>query len=738
MNKFDVPGPIISALEELGYLGLLEWEWAPSIDIDSSTRAQPIPVTAFWGHPYDQFHSALAVVTRNGVPDVDLARQTASQAWCHVLVCGERDASLWRAGRGGVTSIFERISIDYAANALIGNSSILKREEVANEKLRIRQYALFESDPAESAFQDWAFVPTDQQLGRLLSRVISAVTGRARTFEVKGEGNSIVPKEAVRWALRITALRIGRDRLWTMARGLNRTDIGPYVKAASVYPSRWRPAAPLNEADYHNLTGLVLENLHTADFSTIDPAIVVRALNAPGLGPIRKPMNLYPTPGPIVWQLVSLLPLSPEMGIADPTTGTGTFLVAAGHVLWNLTGSTSDIRSLLQPLLLASDQEDLPADVTRLSLDFAFGAEGSPWQVSTQQASASLKKFESRQGWAILGNLPWSGKGRSHNEATLIFEDYLKFLQDVPNGWIATITPRSMWTARSNLAKSLRSRIAQSFDVEHIWELNWNIVPGGRSEAVASILTTSEAKEGQSPRPITVWRRTTPQGAAQTIGYSRTWSQQDADPVFLGPYGCYFSDRMATFPRLSAIFNVRVGLQPKKTDELTQFIPQGGGAIPFVLATGNRGVRFKQGGPSYGTVEKPLWLPRNLLLDKEAVKAVFLRPQEMYRLEMGNLPQIAIPEQVFEGVHRLRVFLVNEQTAFSNRFLIFTPLPGAEPVHIEGVARILNSVFGRLWIHHFGSAGQHVSREELLKFPLPPSTLSEAWERNHYLNKSGY
>ena len=91
------PSAASIATRSLGALGyhdeLLVENWSPRGLVPGGLDRSAIPAVAFWAQPFDQFRSAIAVVNRNGIPDPDIARQVASQAWTHVVVCGASDAS---------------------------------------------------------------------------------------------------------------------------------------------------------------------------------------------------------------------------------------------------------------------------------------------------------------------------------------------------------------------------------------------------------------------------------------------------------------------------------------------------------------------------------------------------------------------------------------------------------------------------------------------------------------------
>jgi hypothetical protein len=520
--------------------------------------------------------------------------------------------------------------------------------------------------------------------------------------------------EVSRWAFRLLGLRIGMDKNWCVAQGLGREDVTSFTQRALEYPVPWKTASTVvKESILPHLTQLVLEKLQLYDFSTIDPALIVRGLGSPMLRPLKSAFDLFPTPRGIAWDMMSVLPLSSDQLICDPTSGTGTFLIAAGHGLWNVEGPDAPIAPILHSALTAGDRSHFATDLTRICLDLAFGWDEQQWDVRTVPVEATLAALDKQRPWVLVGNLPWSATGRAQNQSAVILHAYLKHVSEHDLGWIATITPRSIWMKRGSYGHNLRAAVASHFEVEHVWELGWGAIADGRSQAVACALSRRSpiAKKDEG---IVVWKREDQRGGLQIIGYRRSWSSDDPSPHFVAPDAMYFSRRLADCEMLQSICDIRVGFQPRSVNILDSFTEPTPTSIPFLLSTE---ILTSEDISSYVF---QYWLPESVISDDVQFSELFSWPAKQYRSDCQKLPQIVLSQHVYEGVHRLGVGVVHAPLLFSNRFFVCIPKIGTPRHIIIGASAVLNSVLGRLWLYWFASAGRDLAPTDLARFPLPP------------------
>ena len=715
MTSQELMGVLIGTLRDLRYPErYLVPDWHLHGVFADGDGVTTIPLMAFWGEPFDQLRSAIAIVHRNGRSDRVVAYDMAKRAWSHVIVCSDNELSLWLLEQDDVRPVIERVSIEAARGALLQHSSQLDRQKVAQSKLRLRQYALYEIDPSGQAFAEWAIKPSATHAAKAVSQMLRAVLGAPALSGIDLRKSPYELAEISRWAFRLLGLRIGTDKNWGVAQGLGREDVTSFTRRALEYPVPWKTASTaVKESILPSLTLLVLEKLRLYDFSTIDPALIVRGLGSPVLKPLKSALDLFPTPRGIAWDMMSVLPLTSDQLICDPTSGTGTFLIAAGHGLWNMEGPDASIAPILRTVLTAGDQSDFATDLTRISLDLAFGWAEQQWNVRTMSVEATLAALDKRRSRVLVGNLPWSATGKAQNQSAVILHAYLKHLSEHDSGWIATITPRSIWMKRGSYGQNLRAAVASHFEVEHVWELGWGAIMDGRSQAVACALSrrspTVKKDEG-----IVVWKREDQRRGLQTIGYRRSWSSDDPSPHFVSPDAMYFSRRLAECGTLQSMCDVRVGPQPRSVNILDSFAEPTPTSIPFVLST-----EILSSGDISSHVFQ-YWLPESVINDDIQFSKVFSRPADQYRSDRQRLPQIVLSQHVYEGVHRLGVGVVHAPLLFSNRFFVCIPKIGTPRHLVIGASAVLNSVLGRLWLYWFASAGRDLAKTDLERFPLPP------------------
>ena len=666
---------------ELGYpddLMCADWRMYASIMQPHSERT--VHVMAFWDRPFDLFRSALAVDRTNGLPPADQARQLSDITNSHVLLCGNGQATLWIREWPDTVKDVGHVSTSGVSNLLNEHREDLERTKIAEKKIRLRQYALYETDPQGHRGGAWFIQPDIAKTKHVFSRIGIEVTRNCKDFNINHAS----------WLYRILVLRVGLDREWKITQGLNQSAVSDFVVRGKQYPIPWNMR--LSDAESERITETVLESLRDFTFSYIDPLFLLQALRIPVVKHLEQSMNLFPTPKSAAWDMIDSIPIHDEMIIYDPTVGTGTFLIAAAQSLWNRCGNRPDMMATLRRIVRGSDISPFALDLSHMSLDLAFGWEDAGWDLMRGSAERMACRISSKHEWVIVGNPPWDASGRSNNKASSILSAYIDALKEVPRCWLGTIVPRSVWTKRDRYGAKIRDAVADRFQVESICELPWGTIEGGKAQALAVLLSRGH------PQTPTVWKRNDSRNAIHTIGYTIA----NPDSLLRSPDGRFLLQRLSDGQTIADFFNVRVGLQPRSVNTLP---PADVGGIPFVLNVGEG---------SYSSIK------RVHIEDHSWVMKHFTRPANDYRQELLCLPQIAMSGNIYEGSHRLQVYVQTEPRLFSNRFLVCTPRDVLPPDFAHGLKAILTSVLGKLWIHIFASAGRHIAKKDLEKFPLPP------------------
>ena len=678
------------SLNEFGYSDeFIETGWVPH-SVLPEEDAPHLPLTAFWGHPFDQFRSAVTIVEKNGVPAKELAKSIASRTLSHVLLCDDEEVELWLLDSRDIRRHESRVPITQTESLVESYSKELERSIVVDQKIRLRQYALYEADPKGRSFGDWAVRPSIEQASENLSRLVTTVLANSSST-LSSEENMI------RWLFRVLALRVGKDRHWGVASDLEREAVSEFAKRAEHYPRPWpKIGANFSIGERHSLSEDVLEALIKFDFSTVDPIFIVKAFGSPALRRIRAGIDLFPTPRPYAWDMMASIPLREGIGICDPTVGTGTFLVAAGHSFWTRWSSENDVLLQIRNSLHGTDESSLSTDLAHIALDLAFGWSDMGWQIAEERADIAVRKLSHEREWVLMGNLPWSGRGRSQNQAAEILGLYVDVLSKRDSGWIATIVPRTVWTSRDKTGNALRKSIDSNFQIESAWELPWEAIKGGRAQAIATVLSRGQ------PATTTVWNRHG-NGIVHTIGYSPA-RQGVPDRFFPSSDARYLKQRLANFPTLQDWYNVRVGIEVNFSYRVIR------GEIPFIRSLSR--VRNGEALPDYlGSAD--------IESGSDWAKRHFTRPAYDYREEFRVLPQIAIPRHIYEGPAQLRAMVFDQPMLFGRSFIVCTPRGETTMAFARGIATILASSLGRLWIYLFAGAGRHLSNVDLGQFPLP-------------------
>ena len=691
-------------LHGVGYdQSLIQTDWTPREVVRGGTPVS-VPLMAFWGKPFDQFRSAIAVTPKNGTSPNELAKRTVS----HVLMCEEDVAELWLLDADDL-KCESRVPLSQLEGLFAACRDRIERNNVAETKIRLRQYALYEADPKGDAFGQWAVRPSIDQAGSQLGRLIAAAKRQWSDKNDKKQANW------ARWLFRVLTLRVGLDRGWSVASGLGREDVSDFVARAADYPTAWHRTA-LSARHRIDITEKALGDLQHFDFSTVDPLFVSKAVEAASLKHIRSHIDLFPTPKPLAWDMVASIPLTEEVGIYDATAGTGTFLVAAGHSVWaNAVGATADLPDLRQGLH-GADSSPLSADLAHIALDLAFGyKEGPTWAVNHMGARQAVAALSPDREWLLVGNPPWAVHGSSGNEASEIMSHYVDALAKRKCGWIAIILPRTVLTSRRQRDRQMREKIAANFQLESAWELSFGSIPGGRAQATSIVLSRGRAKT------TTVWKQLDGNGVVNTTGYSRT---AHSSSFFVSPHGRFVESKFADSRPLSDWFDVKKGVELVAGGRLES--PPREGAISFVhllsqLGDGDGG---EAGRVRLGRNE----VPESFAVNDAVAKGGWLerncrRPARAYRGALETLPQIAVPRAVYEGVGNLcrSVAVVEKPTLFSEAFCVLVPRRAISQAFARGVAIVLTSLLGRLWIHLHALSGRHMSCSRLSELPLPPN-----------------
>ena len=138
-----------------------------------------------------------------------------------------------------------------------------------------------------------------------------------------------------------------------------------------------------------------------------------------------------------------------------------------------------------------------------------------------------------------------------------------------------------------------------------------------------------------------------------------------------------------------------------------------------------------------------VWLPESLIDDDSAVLSLFERPQRECRRAYRKVPQLVLTRHIYEGLHRLRVDLLDEPALFSDAFVICIPRSDwVSRDMVSGAAAVLGSIFGRVWLYLNAWAGRDLSIVDLEQFPIPvDSDLADlahfpaAGDRQHLLRR---
>lgn len=687
-------------LRGLGYDdALIQTDWTPH-DVVGDREPISVPVMAFWGKPHDQFRSAIAVVQDGGIPP----RQVAERSISHVLQCKDETATLW---------LLRETDLERKAQAPIGHLEGLldahrgqvDRVQVAQTKIRLRQYALYEADPQGHAFWQWAIRPTIDQARFELEQLVAKTKSRW--------DSDLSTADWARWLFRVVALRVGLDSNWSVASGLDRRDGAGFVDRAAQYPTHWRSAIPSHQRSA--ITEYALEALSHFDFRTVDHLFVSKAVGAAALQSLRLDIDLFPTPKPFAWDMMASIPLTEDIGVCDATAGTGTFLIAAGHAVWRNSRSTK--LPDLQNVLRGADSSPFSTDLARIGLDLAFGYNDTGWSIDNKDAKQAVAALPTGREWALVGNPPWAGKGTGQNAASDILSHYVDALSKRRRGWIALVLPRVVLTHRLRKAREMRRRIAAEFQLESAWNLPYGSIPGGRSQGIAISLSLGRGTN------TSVWKQLGVHGEVHTVGYRQA---SDVNGFFTSAHAHFMQSKFASYPRLGDWFESREGVV-LKSESRRQPIPDGG-HVPFLQRLAQ--LKALASYPCSGAKQRDdlaLLRLEDAISNDGWLKNNCISPAHAYRNALGRLPHIVVPRTVWEGVENLccSILVAYGPLVVSDAFCALIPKGDMSNEFAQGVAAILRSLLARLWIHLHAHAGRHVSIDKLRELPLPPKEVVE-------------
>ncbi len=431
---------------------------------DSLERPEPttISMAAYWGTPFDQFRSAVAVVSANTQQNIKpLLRQLVETLWTpYALVARPSIVEVWdglpqgsdlkdgpkliaEAKYGSIGATLQRLASSLAPTVL------------ETRKRNARQLALYELG-GEEAFQEWAFRPSKQRMERLLHQVLDTV--------VSDFTSQATTEDRLRMALRLFAVRVALDKGWVAG---DRTSAAELAAFALRYPSPWRISPAIaNEIAREFVLNFSSMNLAAADAGLISHVVQTHGL----LEGLRKKWKLYPTPPDLAWRMLERLPLErivrERPTIWDGTCGTGTLLVAALDRLRALGVQNAET---LNAMLRGNEKEPLLADLTHIALDTAYGAlNPKGWGITTGDVNEILKEGGVHPD-VIVGNPPFKATGSSGDEATEIVTKYLKTLPDA--GMISIVLPRAVLASAGKGAIGMRKLLLTEFVIENVEDL---------------------------------------------------------------------------------------------------------------------------------------------------------------------------------------------------------------------------------------------------------------------------
>jgi len=417
--------------------------------------------------------------------------------------------------------------------------------------------ALYEADPAPSAFTKWAYRPTVD----MLATVLVGVFRDAR--QTLGNGDHLTAGH-LRWLLRLTGVRILWDKRWIDPG--HRTDPDEMLTAAREYPTHVAALSDISQDDAELLASVVATRLGSIHLGAADGGILSQILQGHAItGDLQRAWKLYPTPRHLAWHMVSSLPFetipAAQRVVWDGTCGTGTILVAALERLRALAPALSlpELRRYLTQQLTGNDQAVAMTDASRIALDLALGAAaGTEWKISTGDVRQTT--FTDGRPNIILGNPPFHGHGWTLNTAVQLLETYADALP--AGGLISVIEPASIGSSES--ARAMRRKLVKQFDWYEVTELPPRTIQGINQEAL--VLSGRRRISAASDASVVTWRRMNRDGKTLNVEalQQRHWLDDKRDPL-VPPLAVRLRHHLRRFPSLADFVpdtNLTVGITP--------------------------------------------------------------------------------------------------------------------------------------------------------------------------------
>ena len=569
----EAESAILDSLQRIGYANsMIDQNIQFNILGVSSRYLEPVPLAAFWGSPFDQLTSAIGVrcllpaehagehVGALGkylwVPYSIVARPDCCEIWESLPTNGLRQPVL----------LEDSVSYSDLASRLEIRREQLNPGRIRERKLRWRQMSLYELAKEPTAFFDWAFCPTRDQLRHLLRKALK-----------EGMHNHLdtpVKVERLRWLLRFIGVRIAWDKGWLQC--LSRNSASELVTAASEYPVPLQPSA-----EAHELAERFIDSIGASiNLKIADGGLLSQILQTNGLiEDLRREWKLYPTPPDIAWEMVDTIPIEavPEEKrlVWDGTCGTGTLMVVSMERLRQISDRYVKEPEQLTLSLMGNDREPLLADLSRIALDTALGKlQGPDWQIHTSDIlETSLNSFKQRPT-IIVGNPPFEARGPGADLAIHIIERYLDILE--PGGVLAVVLPRTILGAVGRHAVRFREKLIKGFELYELWELPQGFASNVSSEA--GIICGRKRYRYEEQRSAVVWKFFEPSRRrpplTDLVSSPDVWLRSNTraleSPLMLRLRSC-----LEGFPSLSNVIGaeritVGIGLGAKGKDAVTK------------------------------------------------------------------------------------------------------------------------------------------------------------------------
>lgn len=492
---------VLDALRRVGYEdSLIDRNVEFNIAGVTSPYLEPVPMVAFWGQPFDQLTSAIGVRCLPSIEHADRHVGTlARYLWTPYSIVVRPDyCELWEAlptnGVRQPVMLEDSVSYSELPSKLEIRRDDFSPDKVRDRKLRWRQMSLYEVAKKPTAFFEWAFCPTRDELKRMLKRALQEGLHDHLSMPVK--------VERLRWLLRFTGVRIAWDKGWLPC--LSRNSATELVSAASKYPV---PLQSVPEA--YELAERFIDAVGSSiSLRIADGGLLSQILQTNGLvEDLRREWKLYPTPPDIAWEMVESIPIEAvseaDRLVWDGTCGTGTLLVVSMERLRQLSDRYVKEPDQMTTSLIGNDRQPLLADLSRLALDTALGKiQGPNWQIQTSDVLKFGSDSFKRRPNIIVGNPPFEARGPGADLAMRVIERYIDVLE--PGGVLAVVLPRTILGATGSHVMRFREKLLEGFELYEMWELPQGFAPNVGSEA--AIVCGRKRYSHEIQRSAVVWK----------------------------------------------------------------------------------------------------------------------------------------------------------------------------------------------------------------------------------------